>query len=729
MSDDADLNPLLDPAVSSQVSILRSISAPRLSAVLTDKPHVTQRGPVFPTPKDARSLFDLKTKTIERPEEVKTPFLSSGMWSYSSQSLESFADWHNTELPRVRSNPPMEVQTAKSSAWINAKPFTPSIGTKSDSMSTVTSRDEVEIFLANPYINAAIDTLIRALQPNPQSESLRLSAISSVEDSIKKHLGAKIYPHGSVALKTYLPDSDLNMAAFFTHNHLKTWVQRTMKALQRDFSVGGVQNVSFSETTHVSKVVRGYLQRQLLEVCANQTHALASTVLFEEVDRLVGKSHLFKRTIILVKAWAKYEAKILGYGEGLLNSYTIRSMVLFIFNAFHSEIDTPLQGLWRLMEYVSSFPWEKYAMGLSGPCLLTELPHIVRVVDGPCAWPKGVEPLIPLELVGKYDARSVPVLDAEDLSRQVRTFERRFLNVVDPRDTSNNLGSSLTRQRAGYIRQAFASCVKAFRKLISDWAQHHQHESTIRQIFFNAWQISIAQAEISNFDHVKILDGDLSLLSQQLASAAEFDVPDISEDELVMLIRNVLRENEGAVTVGKMGSLMHASTNNHSLPAMLKAKYGGLKKLLRRHPNVFYIADDHPHNPRVYLRDIGDVKEPHAMSASFSSPHLLADSLIFPPCNSMSVQDLHLMANEVSRESEKPPQFMLCPLSHRLMKDPVVTCDGISYERDAIEHWRLTQGDTCPLTGDKLDLSLLYPNMALLSAIDDFVNGKLSFKR
>merc|ERR1712130_619793 len=57
--------------------------------------------------------------------------------------------------------------------------------------------------------------------------------------------------------------------------------------------------------------------------------------------------------------------------------------------------------------------------------------------------------------------------------------------------------------------------------------------------------------------------------------------------------------------VGKMGSLLHKVTNNHSLPAMLKERYGGLKRLLQRHEDVFLIGADHPYNPHVYLRSEG----------------------------------------------------------------------------------------------------------------------------
>ena len=44
-----------------------------------------------------------------------------------------------------------------------------------------------------------------------------------------------------------------------------------------------------------------------------------------------------------------------------------------------------------------------------------------------------------------------------------------------------------------------------------------------------------------------------------------------------------------------------------------------------------------------------------------------------------------------------PPAF-ICPITQELMEEPVVTQDGQTYERHAIEYW-LRDHDTSPLTG------------------------------
>lgn len=61
-----------------------------------------------------------------------------------------------------------------------------------------------------------------------------------------------------------------------------------------------------------------------------------------QVDRLIGNDHLFKRSIILIKAWCYYESRILGAHHGLISTYALETLVLYIFHRFRSTLNGPL---------------------------------------------------------------------------------------------------------------------------------------------------------------------------------------------------------------------------------------------------------------------------------------------------------------------------------------------------------------------------------------------------
>jgi hypothetical protein len=71
-----------------------------------------------------------------------------------------------------------------------------------------------------------------------------------------------------------------------------------------------------------------------------------------------------------------------------------------------------------------------------------------------------------------------------------------------------------------------------------------------------------------------------------------------------------------------------------------------------------------------------------------------------------------------SKENKVLHEF-LCPLTKLIMFDPVMTADGISFERKAIESW-MDKHDFSPITGEKMGSKILLPNFALKQLIKDF---------
>ena len=70
---------------------------------------------------------------------------------------------------------------------------------------------------------------------------------------------------------------------------------------------------------------------------------------------------------------------------------------------------------------------------------------------------------------------------------------------------------------------------------------------------------------------------------------------------------------------------------------------------------------------------------------------------------------------------KQPPDAFVCPLTLEPMLDPVVTCDGQTYERKAIEEW-FARSATSPLTGQPLPYLGLVPNVALRGLVRDWLD-------
>ena len=76
----------------------------------------------------------------------------------------------------------------------------------------------------------------------------------------------------------------------------------------------------------------------------------------------------------------------------------------------------------------------------------------------------------------------------------------------------------------------------------------------------------------------------------------------------------------------------------------------------------------------------------------------------------------HMVATDVEEQAVAAAveriggRDLRCPITHEIMTDPVVACDGYTYEREAITKW-LRHHDTSPETGLQLKNRTLVPNI------------------
>lgn len=73
------------------------------------------------------------------------------------------------------------------------------------------------------------------------------------------------------------------------------------------------------------------------------------------------------------------------------------------------------------------------------------------------------------------------------------------------------------------------------------------------------------------------------------------------------------------------------------------------------------------------------------------------------------------------------PANFRCPITQELFHDPVMTADGQTYERSAIEDW-LKKHNTSPLTGKLLVSKDLKPNYVIISALDAYKQKRQQYK-
>ncbi|XP_078181032.1 uncharacterized protein LOC144574828 [Carex rostrata] len=309
----------------------------------------------------------------------------------------------------------------------------------------------------------AAKEVLRHVHPTIASEKSRKAVVEYVNHIITKYIGTVVSPFGSVPLKTYLPDGDIDLTALAepTSEHLLPEdVWNVLQMEERNpcamYEVKDVQLI-LAEV----KLVKCLVQNIVVDISFNQVGGLFTLCFLEEVDVLIGKDHLFKRSIMLIKSWCYYESRILGAHHGLISTYALETLIIYIFHLYHKTLDSPLVVLYRFLDYYSKFDWENQGISVHGPISLASLPEIVAETP--------VVPASDLLIQEDFVNRCLERYQVKIPNRpiDVRGFCRKSLNIVDPLKPTNNLGRSVCRGNFYRIRSAFVFGARKLGQILS----------------------------------------------------------------------------------------------------------------------------------------------------------------------------------------------------------------------------------------------------------------------
>jgi len=110
----------------------------------------------------------------------------------------------------------------------------------------------------------------------------------------------------------------------------------------------------------------------------NARTQLCMTAFYEEFSGLVGTDCLFKKSLVLLRAWWLYETPLYGVGNAAsaLSEDALTLMLCAVFNLYHESIKQPVQALAAFFAEYGDFDWMSDAVTLQGRVSLAD------VIDG-----------------------------------------------------------------------------------------------------------------------------------------------------------------------------------------------------------------------------------------------------------------------------------------------------------------------------------------------------------
>lgn len=87
------------------------------------------------------------------------------------------------------------------------------------------------------------------------------------------------------------------------------------------------------------------------------------------------------------------------------------------------------------------------------------------------------------------------------------------------------------------------------------------------------------------------------------------------------------------------------------------------------------------------------------------------------------ISDIRSLLFAFSVNQKDIPQEFICPITHEIMKNPVISEDGFTYEKSAILEWFSTGKQTSPMTNAELASIDTIDNLSLKTKIDDYLKA------
>ena len=248
-----------------------------------------------------------------------------------------------------------------------------------------------------------VDFILEIIGPTLETENERNINLSIVKGIITKIFEEKLpdyttylLPYGSFPIKAYLNNADIDITIFFESKSEKKvlvelrddLIKKSIIIIKEEFERYNKESSFelFSDLKVIDAEIR-LLKCKIgsisLDISINNFSGLYKIILinyienqfksqfnkknlFSDTSYSDKKLNIFRRTLLLVKGWFFYEGNLMGSNIGLMASYTLEILVIYVFNMHYEYIYNEFDGFEKFFQIMEKIDWEKNIISLFG---------------------------------------------------------------------------------------------------------------------------------------------------------------------------------------------------------------------------------------------------------------------------------------------------------------------------------------------------------------------------
>lgn len=200
------------------------------------------------------------------------------------------------------------------------------------------------------------------------------------------------------------------------------------------------------------KLIKCKFENLAFDISINNFVGLCKLILINRFEKELQNPELFKRSLFLIKSWCYYEGSLLGSNLGLLASYGLEIIVMYIFNKYNHLIKTEIDALCLFFEKTHEFKWERDIMSILGRISLDAFHEEYKINNSPLESlqknlteneTNEVFHYENLQELTNFFEKFADLDRIQNFNSNKKIFNVKYLNIIDPMFNNNNLGKSV----------------------------------------------------------------------------------------------------------------------------------------------------------------------------------------------------------------------------------------------------------------------------------------------
>ena len=323
-----------------------------------------------------------------------------------------------------------------------------------------------------------IDYIISIAGPSAEQDELRLSKCAIIKKVISNafinepDVIVHTFSFGSFPFKSYHRDSDMDITVILIDrktnklissytveylNHVISLIENSIRTYYAQCCI----EEPIERIDADVRLIKCKFEGISFDISINNFVGLFKLIFMHYIETNYLDIVFYKRTLLLIKAWCYYEGTILGSNIGLLGSYALEILVIYMFNNYSHLFNDELGAFFTFFYLMSQINWENQILTIYGLYDITQLTNYKLNLENllkdtkPFPQQKITHTAI-MDFTKQFERfNDLEKVQNFNVNKKVLMIGKYSMHIIDPIYNTNNLAKSVNVHNYSRIKELF----------------------------------------------------------------------------------------------------------------------------------------------------------------------------------------------------------------------------------------------------------------------------------